>query len=120
MSGIRMAWELTKILIPYATLMFVVVPGFWGLVLGKDAAYNALISTVVAELLTNLHSFCIIASNHAGDDIYKFDTSVVAKSDEFLLRACIGSVNFHTGPDYGAPGTFVADAVDYVHGWLNY
>ncbi len=32
------------------------------------------------------------------------------KSDEFYLRAVIGSANFDTG----------SDANDFVHGWLNY
>ena len=76
-----MAIELTKILAPFAIMMFVAIPGFWYMVLGYDAAYNALITMIVGELLTNIHSFCIITPNHAGDDIYKFDTAVLAKSD---------------------------------------
>lgn len=81
---------------------------------------TTLYSVLLAELLTNLHSFVIIACNHAGNDVYKFDTSVKARSDEFYLRAVIGSVNFHTGHDFGAPGTFAADSVDFMQGWLNY
>lgn len=116
----NMVIDLGKILLPFFTLMFVVIPGFWYLVLGYDAGYNALITMIVGELLTNIHSFCIIAPNHAGDDIYKFDTPVLAKSDEFLLRACIGSTNFHTGSDFGEAGSLQSDMVDYFHGWLNY
>ena len=119
-AGFEMLWDITKVLAPYFTMMFIAIPMFWYMVLGYDAGYRALITVIVAELLTNIHSFCIIASNHAGDDIYKFDTSVEAKSDEFLLRACIGSTNFHTGHDFGVPGTTTADMVDYFHGWLNY
>lgn len=116
----NMAIDLLKITLPFAIMMFVTIPGFWYMVLGYDAAYNALITMIVGEILTNLHSFAIITPNHAGDDVYKFDTSVVAKSDEFLLRAVIGSVNFHTGSDFGEAGSFSSDMVDYFHGWLNY
>jgi len=77
-----MAIELTKLMAPFAFLMFVAIPGFWYMVLGYDAAYNALVTMIVGELLTNIHTFCIIVTNHAGDDIYKFDSPVVAKSDE--------------------------------------
>jgi len=34
-SGLRMAWDLGKVLAPYATLMFVAIPGFWYMVLGQ-------------------------------------------------------------------------------------
>lgn len=74
----------------------------------------------MAEILTNLHSFSIIVPNHAGRDIYKFHTPVLARSDEFYLRAVIGSTNFHTGSDFGEPGSFMANCVDFAHGWLNY
>lgn len=44
------------------------------------------------------------------DDVYRFETAVAPKSDEFYLRAVIGSVNFRTGGDLN----------DFAHGWLNY
>jgi len=65
---------------------------------------------MLPEVLTNVHSFAIIAPNHAGRDIYRFTTPVKVKSDEFYLRAVIGSTNYATG----------GDANDFMHGWLNY
>merc|ERR1712216_774443 len=61
---------------------------------------------VAAEILTNLHSFAIVVPNHAGQDVYRFETPVKVKSDEFYLRAVIGSANFRTG----------GDANDFMHG----
>ena len=60
--------------------------------------------------LVDLHSFAIVVPNHAGQDVYRFETPVKVKSDEFYLRAVIGSANFRTG----------GDANDFMHGWLNY
>jgi len=114
------AVDLAKCLLPYGLMMFAVIPGGVYLTLGAAAGKTALISVVVAELLTNLHSFCIIATNHAGEDIYKFESPVKAKSDEFYLRAVIGSTNFHTGSDFGKPGSLKANLVDFTQGWLNY
>uniref|UniRef100_A0A061QP33 Fatty acid desaturase n=1 Tax=Tetraselmis sp. GSL018 TaxID=582737 RepID=A0A061QP33_9CHLO len=112
--------ELAKCLLPYGLMMFAAIPGGVYLCLGAQAAQTAFASVVLAELLTNLHSFCIIATNHAGEDIYKFDKPVLPKSDEFYLRAVIGSTNFHTGSDFGPPGSVRANAVDFMQGWLNY
>ena len=114
------AWELAKCIAPYGAVMFGLIPGTVWALLGPEAGQTALLSVVLAEVLTNIHSFCIIVTNHAGDDVYKFDTPVKVKSDEFYLRAVIGSVNFHTGSDYGKPGSAVANAVDFPQGWLNY
>lgn len=51
-------------------------------------------------MLTNLHSFVAIATNHCGEDVYRFDTDVQPKTDEFYLRAVIGSVNYPTACDF--------------------
>ena len=115
-----MLFDYIACMAPYAMFMFGVIPGVAYLLFGKERAQTALYTTIFAELLTNVHSFIIIACNHAGDDVYRFDTPVQPKSSEFLLRAVIGSVNFHTGSDFGTPGTFVPDLVDFLQGWLNY
>lgn len=113
-----MVFEVSRVLAPYFIMMFIVIPLTSYLAFGNWQ--TALFSALLAEILTNIHSFSIIVPNHAGRDIYKFDTSVVARSDEFYLRAVIGSTNFHTGSDFGQPGSFMANCVDFVHGWLNY
>ena len=60
--------------------------------------------------MTNLHSFLTIVTNHAGDDLYRFDTPCTPRSGEFYLRQIISSVNFSAG----------SDLIDYPHGFLNY
>lgn len=105
---------------PYAIFMFGIIPGVSFVLFGMKRAHTAMYTAVFAELLTNIHSFVIIACNHAGDDVYRFDTPVQPKSNEFLLRAVIGSVNFHTGHDFGQPGAFLPNLVDFMQGWLNY
>lgn len=96
-----MFYDFVSCFAPYFTFMFVIAPGVVYLLLGKERAETALYSIIFAELLTNVHSFIIITTNHAGEDVYRFDKPVQPKSNEFLLRAVIGSVNFHTGPDFG-------------------
>jgi fatty acid desaturase len=117
-GNLTMFFEITRVLAPYFIMMFVLVPLASYLILGHWQ--TAFYSVLLAEILTNFHSFSIIVPNHAGRDIYKFDTPVDARSDEFYLRAVIGSTNFHTGSDFGEPGSFIANCVDFVHGWLNY
>lgn len=109
-----MLWDVIACLGPYAVFMFGIIPGVTFVLLGKERAQTAFYTTIFAELLTNVHSFVIIACNHAGDDVYKFDTPVKAKSDEFFLRAVIGSVNFHNGSDFGVPGATKPDVVDFL------
>lgn len=106
----RPALILAKALAPYFLVHFAAVPAAFGLLCGPDAAAAALANICLAEVLTNIHSFAIIAPNHAGPDLYRFETPVKPRSDEFYLRAVIGSANFRTGGDFN----------DFVHGWLNY
>merc|ERR1712216_508755 len=74
------------------------------------AALAWFMTSVLADVMTNVHSFIIIATNHVGYDIYRFETETKPRSDDFYLRAVIGSANFKTG----------GDANDFMHGWLNY
>ena len=67
-------------------------------------------SLVLAELLTNAHSFLVIVTNHAGDDLYRFDRHCAPRSATFYLRQVVSSVNFSMG----------TDLIDFHHGWLNY
>jgi len=99
-----------RVLAPFFIARFVLLPGAVGLLLGRQAATNSLISIVLAELLTNAHSFLNIVTNHVGDDLYRFDRSCEPRSSTFYMRQVISSANFRTGSDIN----------DFVHGWLNY
>jgi len=67
-------------------------------------------SLFLAELLTNVHAFVAIVTNHAGDDMYRFRNGCKPYSGSFFLRQVLASVDFSYG----------TDAVDFFHGWLNY
>jgi fatty acid desaturase len=69
----------------------------------------ALVNSLLAELLTNVHSFLVIVPNHAGDDLYRFTTPSRGRRD-FYVRQILGSANFRTGGDVN----------DFLHGFLNY
>lgn len=117
--------ELFKSVAPYIVANFVAVPAAFYAAMGPGAAKIALANMVLMEVITNVHSFIIIATNHCGGDIYRFATPCRPRSPEFYLRAVIGSANFHTGaktnPDGShKPSGLTGNAVDYVQGWLNY
>ena len=94
--------------LPYAVGRFVVAPAPFAL-LGPWAYASALCNLVMAEAMTNAHSFFVIVSNHAAADLYRFDGKAQSKA-EFYLRQVRGSTNFTTG----------GDLRDFLHGWLNY
>jgi len=76
----------------------------------QTAAMKALLGGVIADMMSNLHSFIIVACNHSGSDLYRYSTSCKAYSAEWFLRCAYSSVNFETG----------SDLVDIAYGWLNY
>ncbi len=94
--------------LPYVGLRFVLLPLFF-LPLGSWAALSVLANSLLAEVVTNIHTFIVIVPNHAGDDLPAF-TDPPADFDENLLRQVLGSVNFRTGGDLN----------DFGHMWLNY
>merc|ERR1719182_318486 len=111
-------WEcLARVVGPYFCYRFVIFPVPW-LALGFLARPEdpmcfykvAVANCLFADVLTNIHSFIIIVTNHAGSDLYKFSTKCHPASGTFYLRQIISSVNFAAG----------SDAVDFMHGWLNY
>ncbi len=95
-------------ILPYGLFKFVFLPLLF-LPLGTEAALDALIILLMAEVIANLHSFLVIVPNHSADDIYRF-TEPHKSQGEFYLRQIMGSVNYNTG----------SDLVDFGHGWLNY
>lgn len=91
---------------------FIVIPGLFAFVpgAGSTLAVHAFINLILADLLTNVHAFITIVTNHAGEDMYTFDDAVKPKTGSFYVRQVIGSVNYAAG----------SDVVDFWHGWLNY
>jgi len=115
---------MVKCAAPFFLFHFVAVPLPFFLIGGQTMGLVVLANMVAAEIFTNLHSFLAIATNHCGNDVYRFDTEVKPKSDEFYLRAIIGSVNYPTAgilpkPE-GKPAGIIGNMNDFVHGWLNY
>lgn len=94
---------------PYAIFRFIILPLLF-LPLSSAAATSVLINSVLAEALTNMHSFLVIVPNHAGDDVMMFDEKTRGGRGEFYLRQILGSVNYPTG----------SNLTDFFHGWLNY
>jgi fatty acid desaturase len=106
-------------MVPMATL--VAFPALVPLALGavdawpfavefQTAARRALITSLMAEGCTNAHAFIIIACNHSGNDMWRYETSCRAYSAEWFLRCAYSSTNFETGNDF----------IDVMYGWLNY
>ncbi|SMF59626.1 fatty acid desaturase family protein [Pseudobacteriovorax antillogorgiicola] len=102
-------WALMRLsYIPYVVINFGLVPaGF--LVFGIPAAVNIFLTLVMAEIITNLHTFATIVPNHTGSDLYRFEGAPKDRQ-EFFIRQIVGSVNYKCGGDLN----------DFLHGWLNY
>ncbi|MBA2664398.1 MAG: fatty acid desaturase [Bradymonadaceae bacterium] len=105
----ELQWQLWKrCYAPYAALNFALLPAAY-LPLGPWSAFSALCNSLMAEAVTNLHTFCVVGPNHTGDDLYRFADRPASRA-EYYVRQVIGSVNFDTG----------SDPIDYLHLWLNY
>jgi len=114
---------------PYLLLRFLLLPAPLLLVPGIGARLfaTAVANLAIADAVSNIHSFIIIATNHCGDDMYKFDRSVTPRSASFYMRAITSSANFRTangidpasGENRKVHG-HRADLNDFMHGWLNY
>ena len=94
--------------LPCFMFHFVVIPLLF-LPLGKTAVLFVLINRVLAEFITNLHTYMIIAPNHTGSDLFRFDHHYKNKQ-EFYVNQVLGSVNYKTENDW----------IDYPQMWLNY
>jgi len=108
---------LGRVLGPYFIYRFGILPLGW-LALGHylkladpTAMYfNAVMTLFLADVFGNMHSFLIVAPNHAGLDLYKFHSHCKPKTGMFFLRQVISSANFAAG----------TDLIDFMHGFLNY
>jgi fatty acid desaturase len=110
------AWEFFTIVIgPYLLIHFFLLPLpllIAGRALGSgDVMYwNAVKNLFLAEMLTNIHGFVAVVTNHAGEDMYRFRDGCRPFSGSFYLRQVLASVDFAMG----------TDLIDFMHGWLNY
>jgi fatty acid desaturase len=93
---------------PYALLTLVALPLLYA-PLGAWAVFSAWCNSVMADVLTNLHTFFVVGPNHTGDDLFRFDDRATSRG-EFYVRQVIGSANYRTG----------GDLTDHAHLWLNY
>ncbi len=99
------------VLLPVVIFRIFMIPFLVYMMYGLSVFWSALINIILADILSNIHSFIIIVPSHAGDDMYYFgDNHCTAYSNEFYLRQVIASTNYHTGGDLN----------DFLHGWLNY
>jgi len=109
-------WELLMVVLaPYLIIHFFLLPLPWLFIgqylgVGKNYYMAAVKNLFLAELLTNLHGFVAVVTNHAGDDMYRFRYGCRPFSGSFFLRQVIASVDFHMG----------TDLIDFLHGFLNY
>ncbi len=94
--------------LPYFTFNFIVIPALF-LLISYQAALFVLINKILAELITNFHSFLIIGPNHAGDDLHRYDFHYDSK-EQFYLTQILSSVNYPCGKEW----------LDYLQIWLNY
>ncbi len=104
--------ELVQLLLenwgPYFLLEIVLFPALY-LPFGPWAAFSAACNSVMADILTNLHTFAVVGPNHAGDDLYRFTDAPKNKAERYL-RQVLGSANYRTGGDVN----------DMLHLFLNY
>lgn len=94
--------------IPYAAYHLGALPMLFA-PLGPLAVGSAMINSALADVVTNAHTFLVVGPNHAGADLWRFDSRPKGKA-EWLARQVWGSTNYATGNDL----------VDFAHLWLNY
>jgi fatty acid desaturase len=97
-----------KCMLPYIGLRFGLLPLLFA-PLGLGAMGWVLFNLLLAEVLTNLHSYAIVVPNHAGDDLYRFSGPPLNRY-EWFARQIVSSVNYRTGGNLN----------DFLHGYLNY
>ena len=106
-------WEvrravLVKCWLPYAAYHLAALPLLYA-PLGPLAVGSAAINSLVADVLTNVHTFLVVGPNHAGEDLFRFDARPKDKA-EYYARQVWGSTNYATG----------TELIDFLHLFLNY
>jgi len=114
-----------RVMGPYLLLRFFALPAPL-LLFGAPLYWAAVANLALADAVSNIHSFIIIATNHCGRDMYKFVNSCKPRSGTFYMRAITSSANFRTSNGVDSNGVarrvhgHMADLNDFLHGWLNY
>lgn len=103
---VRQLW--LKGYLPYGSFHFIIVPLLF-FPLGEQAILYVFINKLLAEIITNIHSFLVIGPNHTADDLHHFDFHYASK-EEFYVTQVLGSANYSCGKDW----------MDYLSCWLNY
>jgi len=108
-------WEFISIVVgPYFIIRFFLTPlpyYFIGNFLDMPEMFSSAVKNLfLAELLTNVHGFVAVVTNHAGNDMYRFRHGCRPFSGSFYVRQVIASVDYSYG----------TDLVDFMHGYLNY
>lgn len=110
--NVRELWA--KCILPYGTVQFVLIPSLflaawpwtdWA----PWMAASVLLNTIAAELITNFHTFLVVAPNHTAGDLYRFSVPPRGRA-EFYVHQVLGTANYRCG----------GDANDIFHLWLNY
>jgi hypothetical protein len=104
---------LTNVVGPFIFTRFVLLPLPFLFVpnIGLTLWHHAIWNVVLAEILTNIHAYITIVTNHAGEDLYTVNDAVKPRSPSFYVRQIVGSANYITNYD---------DVSDFCHGFLNY
>lgn len=103
---VQQLWK--RCYLPYGITHFVVIPSL-ALIISPAVAANLLLTRILAEFMTNFHSFLVIGPNHTGEDICRFDLHFEDKK-EFFLTQVMGTANYRTGGYWN----------DHLHKGLNY
>ncbi len=106
----RTAWKeiFLRSYLPYAAYAFGALPLLFA-PLGPLAVGSALANSILADVVTNVHTFLVVGPNHSGDDLYRFGSKPASRGER-LARQVLGSTNYPTG----------GDLLDFAHLWLNY
>ena len=94
--------------LPYVSIHFILLPLLF-FPLGSTAVMYVLINRLIAEVITNIHTFLVVTPNHSGDDI-PLQTEHFESKEGFYKNQILSSCNYHTGGFWR----------DYLQGYLNY
>lgn len=108
LTGAELKELVLRCYLPYAAVQFVLFPALF-LLVGPWAAFSAFCNSVMADVLTSLHTFLVVGPNHTGEDLYRFDSAPAGRGERYVQQV-IGSANYRTGGDLN----------DFAHLWLNY